>query len=312
MWGRAKKKHDIAPRRRRTQESERSRQTEDTNLFRRNRTLVGSISPLVRSASELNAHMKSPRAHTHHLVRHRRHLGALFLLFFASALFLLWFLYEFTAATLVTSSNVESSRLEAERYQKTIADYISNRPLERLRPLLNEEQLLNYLRQTRPEVKALADIGPGGLATTTVDITFRQPVASWVIDSRQFYVDKNGVLFQRNYFDEPKVKVVDNSGIPQSAATTIASSRFLQFVGLAVDAARTFGLEVDQATIPRNTTRQLELRLSGRAYPVKLSLDRPIGEQIEDTKQAVSYLDAKNITPKYIDVRISGRAYYKL
>lgn len=308
-----RKKKDEVPRRRKLSDdavADRASQDLGRSLFRRNRTLVGSRSPQVSSASELSGSLVSPRAQAHHLNRHRRRLGSMFMMTLIGAGFLVWFLYEFSAGIVINSS-VDSSTVQTDRYQKLITDYLAGRPLERLRTITNRDQLTKYLQQFAPEVETVASLRSGGFATTRYDIVFRQPVASWLIGADVYYVDKHGVSFQLNYFKQPTVKIIDDSGVPQVAGTAVASSKFLRFVGLAVETAREYGVMVKQATIPANTTRQIELLIAKHAYPIKLSLDRPVGEQIEDMKRAVAYLDKKKIKPSYVDVRISGKAYYK-
>lgn len=309
-----KKGGNDAPRRRLGDESRvRQRQTEDQakNIFRRNRTLVGSLSMSVSSSGELNTdHLRSPRAHIHHLSAHRRRLGSILVMVVAATTFLVWLLYEFTASVSVSPTN-SGIVIQSERYQQAIISYMQSRPLERLRFALNEEQLSTYLKQQVPEVLDAHVNGASGFATSHFDISFRQPIASWLIGSQQYYVDKNGESFRVNYFDSPTVKIIDESGIPQTAGTAIASSRFLQFVGRVVDTAKTRGMTVEEAIIPAGSTRQINIKINGHAYPIKLSLDRPVGEQVEDMQRAVAYLDSKGIVPEYVDVRVSGKAYYK-
>lgn len=315
-WVRKKRSDDAIPRRRQkdidTTKERSEQERRGKKLFQRNRTLIGSVSPLISSANEFGASLKSPRAHSHHLLAHRRRLGGLFVIFVLVASLLTWFIYQFSARVQVSSTNVESSVIKVDRYTDAISDYLAVRPHERLRPFLDKDQLSAYMNQLVPEVASVASFGIGDFASTKFDIVFRKPVASWLIGSTRYYVDKNGIPFRVNYFDEPKVAIVDESGVPQVAGTVVASSKFLRFVGLAVDTASSFGITVKQATIPPNMTRQIQLRISKHPYPIKLSLDRPVGEQIEDMKKAVDYLHKKRVVPKYIDVRVSGRAYYKL
>lgn len=279
-------------------------------LFRRNRTLVGSLAASVSSANELSGDLRSPRAHVHHLNAHRRRLGSWLVFVMIGAGSLTWFLYEFTAGMQI-SPTTSSVMLQTDRYQRAINDYFAGHPFERIRSLLNEKQLNEYLAQVTPEVADVHVNGAAGLATSQFDVTFRRPLASWLINSQQYYVDKDGVSFRINYFERPTVKILDQSGVPQTAGSTVASSRFLHFVGRAVELARANGLAVEQAVIPTNTTRQIELKIVKHSYPVKLSLDRPVGEQVEDMSRAIVYFDSRNQTPQYIDVRVSGKAFYK-
>jgi hypothetical protein len=309
------KKSDDVPRRRRSDGSEQDTERETaerpgSSLFKRNRTLVGSLSARVSSANELGGDLRSPRAHIHHLTAHRRRLSSVLAVVLLAAGALTWFLYEFTAVIqpVPTDSSVS---LNDGRYQRVINDYFAMHPLERLRPLVNVQQLGEYLTTLTPEVAAIRSNNSAGLATSEFDITLRRPVAGWLINSKQYFVDKNGVTFQKNYFENPTVKIADQSGVPLSSGVSVVSSQFLHFVGRTVDQAKGRGMIIEQAVIPANTTRQVEVRLVGHKYPIKLSLDRPEGEQVEDMQRAVAYFDAHGTTPEYVDVRVSGKAFYR-
>ena len=313
-WRLSKKEDPVRRRRQKLNDTSERREPKANSgkLFQRNRTLVGSISPLISSASEMGASFKSPRAQSHHLAEHRRYLAGLFMIFVLVAASLTWFIYEFSASVQVSSSNVDSSELKTDRYTNAITDYLASRPHERLRTFLDLDQLTEYMKRIVPEVSKVESNSSGGFGATRFDLVFRKPVASWLIGSDLYYVDKSGAPFRVNYFNEPIVKIVDKSGVPQVAGTIITSSKFLRFVGLTVDTSRLFGVTVEQAIIPKNMTRQIELRIAKHPYPIKLSLDRPVGEQVEDMQKAVDYLKQKKVVPKYIDVRVSGRAFYKL
>ncbi len=280
-----------------------------STLFRRNRTLVGSLSPTVSSANEMGGDLKSPRAHVHHLTAHRRRLGTTLLVVLVTAGVLTLFLYSFTAFIHISAHG--GGAVQQDRYTRIINDYLGGRPGERLRMLLNEDQLMSYLSHAAPEVESIHVSGSAGIGASQFDIVFRKPVAGWLIGSTQYYVDKDGISFQINYFDRPTVKIVDQSGVPQSTGTTVASSRFLRFVGRTVELAGRSNLIVEQAIIPASTTRQIEVRLVGRNYPIKLSLDRSVGEQVEDMQRAVAFFDTRNLKPAYVDIRVSGKAFYK-
>lgn len=311
MWW--KKKNDQPRRRQLSQEriaEERRQSDAGQQLFRRNRTLTGSRSAAVSSAAELDADLRSPRAHVHHLVAHRRRLSSILACVVLLVAFLVWLLYEFTA--FVHVSPVDSNIvLQQGRYEKIINDYLAVHPIERLRLLTHDNDLEAYMKRQAPEVAMLRTTGAAGFATGQFEITLRQPVAGWLIGDQQYFVDDTGIAFQINYFEQPAVKISDESGVPQTAGSAVASTRFLQFVGRSVAIAHDYGLTVEQATIPSGTTRQVELRIAGHSFPIKLSLDRPVAEQVEDMQRAVVYMDGKQLKPQYIDVRVSGKAYYK-
>lgn len=305
-----KKQKPEVPRRRQFTDEQISEQKRSNTLFKRNRTLTGSVSAAISSATEMSGDLRSPRAHAHHLTAHRRRLGTILTFVLIAIAILLWLIYEFTASIHVTPTD-SSAIIPQDRYQKVVDDYYSRHPIERLRFLTNDESLNDFVSREAPEVEAIHAVGSAGFATSQFDVTLRQPIASWLIGNTQYYVDKNGVAFQQNYFEQPQVKIVDQSGVPQIAGTPVASSRFLSFVGRSVAIGHEYGLTVEQAILPSGTTRQIELKVAGHTYPIKLSLDRPVGEQIEDTQRAITYLDSKKTTPKYIDVRVSGKAFYQ-
>lgn len=314
----SKKKPTNAPRRRQTNAStgdarrHASEQYEKTvnTTYKRNRTLTGSLSSQVSSASESQADLKSPRAHAHDLHKQRRRLGTTLIAVMAACLVLGVILYQFTAYPVI-HANDGSVAIDKARYEKAVDAYLSRRPVERLRFVLDTQRLNDYVRQQLPEVDSISPDGAAGFAQGAFLVNVRKPIVSWRIGERQYFVDAEGVPFEKNYYEIPSVKIIDQSGVRQTAGTAIASTRFLNFVGRAVSESQKYGLSVEEAVIPVATTRQIELRIKDHPYPIKLSLDRPVGEQVEDMQRAVTYLDGKNAKPQYIDVRVSGKAYYR-
>lgn len=304
-------KKNLQPRRRSTVESgsKETRVEHDNLTFRRNRTLTGSVSSHVASVNETSADMKSPRVHAHELTRKRRHVGALFFGVLIVTLFLFGLISQFTAKVEVISTDASSSLDES--YHDAIQSYLTSHPAERLRFLLNSNQLTQYLQSKTPEVSLVKSVSWGGFGASEFQVVMRNPIAGWTIQNKQQYVDSNGIVFLRNYFPAPAVQIVDNSGAQVHTGQTVASNRFLGFVGRIVGLAGAKGITVTQVIIPAGTTRQVELRLDGANFPVKLSIDRSAGEQIEDMTRALAWFKGQGKTPQYVDVRISGRAFYQ-
>ena len=318
----SRKKTNDAPRRRLTQSSRAGdarreamerRDSEgetDQTLFRRNRTLTGSLSSQVGSANERQADLKSPRIHAHDLAHQRKKLSSILGGIITVSVVLAGILYQFTARPIATSAD-GSIAIDAARYEQELEKYLQRHPVERLRFVMNADRLNEYISTQLPEVVSVDVGGFGGFGASTFDIAVRKPLVSWMIGSTQYFVDANGVPFEKNYYETPAVRIIDQSGAPQTSGTAIASTRFLNFVGRTVSLTSDQGLTVEQAVIPQGTTRQIELRIEGHDYPIKLSLDRPVGEQVEDMKNTIEYFSSKNIVPEYADIRVSGKAFYK-
>lgn len=308
-----RKKSDL-PNRRQSASSEVRQPAVDTgrqNLFQRNRTLTGSTSNHL-SETHHPTDLQSSRTHVHRLALVRRKVGVVFLAVLGGAIVLMWLLTQFTARVIVSVSDASLSRpLETGLYEKAIDDYLGLNPFSRLRFALDQPGLSAYLAQALPEVEGLKRTSFDGVGETNFTLVIRKPVAGWVIDSKQYYVDAKGVAFERNYFINPTVQIVDESGAALHQGTTVASNRFLGFVGRVVALAKDNGYTVTHAILPPDTTRQLEIRLENVGSVVRLSIDRPAGEQVEDMSRALKYFADRSRVPQYVDVRVSGKAIYR-
>lgn len=272
---------------------------ETAGTFRRGQTL----SSYHKSDDETSARQK-----THHLNQLRRRLAAICGIFLLSSVLILGILSQF-----IVSIDISSNVAMNTDYQPIINEYYDNNPLERFFFLLDPQKLLTFLQQKAPEVQRLNSVSNYGIFSTLhLDIEFRQPVAKWQIGENSYYVDGTGKPFTVNYHSEPAITIVDENNLNiKLGETTIASNRFLEFVGRVVSDVRMQGLEVEKATIPVGLSRELDVILKDRTYRFKLSVDRSSAEQAEDIKRIVNYLDARAIAPSYVDLRVKGRAYYR-
>ena len=271
-------------------------------IFKRNRTLTG--------ITEKN---ESPRIHVHHLSIKRRKLFGILLITIAAIIFLLILISNFTATVSVSVSDTSISKtIDQKKYQQVVQDYLGMNPFGRFRFFLDQAGLSKYVSSKLAEVENVVQKNMVGIGVTNFNFKMRTPVAGWKINNKQYYVDANGVPFEQNYFTVPTVQIVDNSGASLQAGEASVSRRFLGFVGLVVSLAKQSGYTVTQAVLPPNTTRQLDINLEGISYFIKMSIDRSAGAQVEDISRAVQYFTSSGQTPTYIDVRVSGKAFYQM
>lgn len=282
---------------------------EERYAFRRNRTLTGSASSHVVSTNESNAQLKSARVQAHDLAQQRRHITSILAVVLLGVIVLSGLVFQFTAQSIVRTSDV--SRSLNPVYTKAVDEYLARQPIERLRFLLREDALNDYVQSVAPEVGSITSDGFAGFGKSLFIVEMRRPIAGWSIRGVQHYVDTSGVSFAYNHYDKPQVQVVDNSGIQVEAGQAVASNQFLGFVGRVVGLTNARQHTVTQVIIPQGTTRQIELRLRDVSYPIKLLVDRPAGEQVEDMTRSMAWLKSHNVTPEYLDVRVSGRAFYR-
>ena len=198
------------------------------------------------------------------------------------------------------------------RYQTVIDKYLRAHPLERFRFALNDARLSQYVSQLLPEVTDIASTG-GGVGYGSYRINFRKPVIDWRLGSREYLVDASGVAFSKNYYQKPTVSVIDKSSLAVSGGReAIASSRLLAFLGRLVSRVDEAKLgQVESLTIPAASTREVDVKLKGKRYFFKTDVNRDVAAQVQDMGRAVRYFKQHKTEPKYVDLRVGGRAFYR-
>lgn len=284
-------------------------------LFRRNRTLTGSLISSVPSPNEQSASLQSPRVQTHNLKRKRRSIRLALLSALALIAALSWLLVQIIVVPKVqivgTDDNNTLAQAATRDYTAAIQDYLSDNPLERLTININPRNLNRIIQSKFPEVASVSPPAKVSLWTATFAVNLRSPVVYWQSGSTKAYVDNAGIVFDRNVLGGSVIAVEDQTGISADAGNSVISSRFLQFIGKAVGYFKENNLIVTKIALPADTTRQLLISLNGVGYTIKMTVDRPAAGQVEDAIRAVSYLSGRGIAAKYIDVRVSRRAFYR-
>ncbi len=196
-------------------------------------------------------------------------------------------------------------------YVAILNEYFAERPMERFRGLVQEDALQDFFSVKAPEVKTVSIASGTELATATLRLTFREPVAQWSSSDRTYFVDDMGVTFERNFFAPPSVVVKDDSNIQAEAGVEVINQRSLGFLGYVVSGFREHGMTVQEVTLPENTLRTMVVHLEGRATTVQMTIDRDAKAQVEEAVQALQYLDGKGEAPGYIIVSVDQQVFYK-
>lgn len=274
-----------------------------TKTYRRNQTL---------SSYRHNTPEESSRQKAHHLAIQRRKLGGVFAIVSLAAVLLLLLLWQLMAQVHVVSSTKQlSTTFQPDAYEATINEYLNINPAQRLRVSLDETALSSYVAAELPEVERVSLTGGAGIAQANFTVTYRTPVAGWQINGNQYYVDANGVVFEKNYYQSPKVQIVDESGVSPEQGSAVVGTRLLGFMGRVVAQAEGRGYTATRAVLPQGTTRQVDVYFKDIKTYVKFSIDRGAGEQMEDAARSLAYLKSQGKTAQYIDVRVPGRAAYR-
>jgi cell division septal protein FtsQ len=279
-------------------------QPQQVSQFRRNQTLTA------RRPSHPD--QVSGRSQIHSLTAHRRKIISIFLLVLGVSILLTIILTQFTArVTIASSSKPITQSITLQSYEEAINEYYAIHPVERLRFLLNEQALTQYVASIHPEIEQIELSSIKDVVEAGLTVRFREPIAGWQINSRQYYVDASGVVFQANYGIQPKVQIVDESGVSPTEGTTVASARLLGFVGRLVSSSAERSYTVTSVTLPVGTTRQLAVRFDGVGGYVLFTIDRGVAQQVEDMARSLKHLKDTGQATEYVDVRIEGRAIYR-
>lgn len=271
--------------------------------FRRNRTLT--------DGTDQSAASRSERAVSHTLRQRRRKLRSYLVAILIAASGLAYLVSQLTVKSEITLASPIAAVEPQKSYARSLNTYYHSHPAERFRFALDEANLRRALVEKHPEIDRIEMTRGNGIGVSRLIITPRRPVARWTVDGQMEYVDGSGIAFKKNYYDEPGVAVIDNSGLSPYAGNALVSGRILSFIGQTVGLSGTFKLQVQQVLIPPQSARTLEFRFADIKPLIKMTIDRPAGEQLEDAAHAIRWLDARSLSPGYVDVRVSGKAYYR-
>ncbi len=294
-----------------------SSEIQDDTTFRRSRTLQGTTSPHVKAANQKRALLKSERLKKQQTDRRKRHVTTIMALTIVSVIIVVYVFGQYQRGIDVVSITNQdtTSRVPTDKYRQAVNDYFSEMPAERLSFALDHTALDTHIRESLPEVKHVKSTGVHD-GQGSFEVTLRKPVASWQSSNIKSYVDSEGVSFSTNYFDQPKVTIVDNSGIESVSERddrgVVVSERFLKFLGRLIALTNSSGIgSVKDASLPKDTTREIDVRIENKPFLIKTHIDRDPAATVEDIGRVINYLEKKKIQPSYIDVRVNGRAYYK-
>ena len=264
-----------------------------------------------RRGKTISRHQKehSERSENQKLVIRRRKLGAFFVILAIFISLISIFLFQFISKVSVVSNESKSQNLS--KYEKSVEEYLNINPSERILSNLNKNALLESLQKDYPEVLSISDIKFNGLTSYKIYLDFRKPVASWLVDGKEFFVDSEGISFSVNNFEKPLLNIIDDSGAVVSKGKNVASSSFFSFIGKLVSAANKQGLEVSKIRIPPLSLRQVEVSVNGVGYFARMSTADSAEGQVINFKKAIEYFRTHRISPNYIDLRIEGKGYYK-
>jgi cell division septal protein FtsQ len=289
----------------------RTGQDDQGYVFRRSRTLTGTTSNKVSPTAESRSQLKTVRLQAHELQQFRKRIMHILAVVGAVIAVLSYLLVTYVSTITVRYPQPGGSP-HTTMYQQTVQQYFMKHPMERFGFSINRKQFASDMQAAYPELSSI-DIDEawyGG--DVSFVLQFRQPLLVWETGGHRFYVDSQGVAFEYDHFGGKYVAVSDQSGIsPSVSGGSVASNRFINFLGKMVGAVNAADKGAVTDVIIPASTREVDLKMQGRGYPLKTHTDRDPLQQAEDIVNAIKWFDGKKITPQYVDVRVAGKAYFK-
>lgn len=250
----------------------------------------------------------SERKKNRKLVVRRRKIGMFFSAMAGLAVIIFIFLLQFMANVEVVDM---AGRELGDGYVAAVEKYFEEQPLERMVSQLREGELLASIQREFPEVGEISGVEFAGVAHYKISLKMRSAVAVWSVGQKKIYVDENGVAFEKNYGDEPEISVVDEAIYEVDSGVSVAGGSFVKFIGQLVSAANDSGLTVSEVKIPQDALRYVEVNFEEVAFPVKFSSVKSATGQVNNLKTALEYFNTNGKEPKYLDLRIEGKGYYR-
>ena len=216
---------------------------------------------------------------------------------------------------LVASVSVQTKTIIPEsdksKYVAILNDYYKERPAERLRLFIKEEDLKAEFLTRAPEVLTAKVVPTSQLTEAGLKLTFREPVAQWRSGDKVYFVDGDGITFEKNYFKAPELVVNDKGNLQLSAGQEIFDHQFLGFLGQVVSNFAKNNHPVEEVILPEDSLKEVDIRVKDRPYLIKMSIDRSAQAQVQEALYAIDFFDNRNNPQEYVDVRVDRRAVYK-
>lgn len=174
---------------------------------------------------------------------------------------------------------------------------------------MNEEDLEAQLSTTDPILKSV-QVRRQFFHAVVITATFKQPSLGWASDNQRYLLDKDGTAIGVLPAASTLPVVNDGSNLPVKVGQQVVGSRFVSFVTGIGPGLMAQGLGVRSIDV-KDTTLDLNVA-TNKGYKLLMDTSRPLEDELADLKAVEGVLAAQKKAPaEYIDLRVSGKAYYK-
>lgn len=185
---------------------------------------------------------------------------------------------------------------------------------DRSKITFDEVSLVNTLKMEFPEIiQARVDLPFFGQKPHVI-LQIAKPVFFLQASGHKYIVDEKGVAVTLAS-NLPKVKnlpvVTDNSGFEAAPQKQVLSSQEVSFIQLLIKQCQRSKIPISALVLPAKI-QELDLSTKDRSYFVKFYLGGDPLLQVGQFLAARHHFDKIRLSPQtYLDVRVSGKIYYK-
>jgi len=172
---------------------------------------------------------------------------------------------------------------------------------------LSTGKLTSDLITLDPQLKAVEihRLWPHGI---TVIVTEKQPALGWSTGNQNYLLDRDGTVIGTLPNGSNLPTVVDGSNLPVQKGQQVVTASFVTFCSeLLADLPQT-GIGVTGLRV-QDTTFDLYVQ-TNKNYQLIFDTTRPAADEVADLERVEKTLAGK-VPAQYIDMRITGKAYYQ-
>ncbi len=208
----------------------------------------------------------------------------------------------FNVNTIQVKSPSRMAEIQAE-VQKLVDDRWQQRNLLTLNGAALEDDLL----KADPMIKT-AETRRKWMNGISVEVVLKQPSLGWSSGNQAYLLDRDGSAIGQLPPGTGLPVVIDGSNLPVELGSRVATARFVGFTGELAQALNALKLNPTRYEV-KDTTLDLYVT-TNKGYQLIFDTSRSAQDEVRDLQALLGFLNGK-VPAQYIDLRITGKAYYK-
>lgn len=174
-----------------------------------------------------------------------------------------------------------------------------SRSLKRQFPELDEVTITMPFFSHRPLVYILS---------SSPSMVIDNKIGTYILNNRGIVIKNALQVPQMTHMNLPKV--TDNSGLDAEVGKGLLQAEDVKFIVVVFEQLSTLKQKIKSITLP-TTANELDVAFSNQPYFVKMNMRGDPKEQVGALMAATSKLKQGSRPRQYIDMRVSGRVFYK-